>query len=63
MQKTQVMHRLFEAISQFDDTKLMRCIAMGADSNRSHEVGLPRILRRQEHAFTIQPNNSLFRNY
>lgn len=44
MQKTQVMHERFDAILQFDDTKLMRCIAMGADPNRTNEVGLPPIV-------------------
>lgn len=52
MHKTQIMYELFEAISQFDDVKLMKCLALGADSNRTNEVGLPPIVGAAAIGFT-----------
>ncbi|GGA21597.1 ankyrin repeat domain-containing protein [Psychrobacillus lasiicapitis] len=52
MQKTQIMHELFEAITQFDDLVLTKCLAMGIDSNRTNEVGLPPIVAAAAIGFT-----------
>lgn len=52
MQKTQIMQDLFEAISQFDDMKLMKCLALGADSASTNEVGLPPIVAAAAIGFT-----------